>query len=131
MKVKEVPQELKFFKNTIVRDVVYAVDDEGNYAPVVSKGWEIKNDALGLVWDDIEEKCEAIREKVLSGELSPLAYHLEKNIMDIDLFAKYTGQSKKKVKQYLEVSGFEKLDDNTLQQYAEVLRISVEELKTV
>lgn len=131
MKVKEVPQELRFFKDTIVRDVVYAVDDDGNYTSVVSEGWNIKNDALDIIWNDIDEKCETIRKKVLAGETSPLAYHLEKNIMNIDLFAKYTGQSKRKIKQHLEVNGFKKLDDNVLLQYAEVLRISVEELKTI
>jgi hypothetical protein len=131
MKVKEVPQDLKFFKNTVIRDVSYAVDDDGNYTPVISEGWEVKNDALDITWDDIGEKCEEIRAKVLAGKISPLAYHLEKNIMDIGLFAKYTGQNKWKIKKHLKPDVFKKLDDRILQKYAEVLRISIEELKTV
>jgi ribosomal protein RSM22 (predicted rRNA methylase) len=131
MKVKEVPQDAKFLKNTVIRDVAYAIDDDGNYTPVISEGWEVKNDVLDMTWDDIGEKCAEIREKVVSGKLSPLAYHLEKNIMDIGLFARYAGQTKRKVKKHLNPEHFKKLDDRVLQQYADILRISIEELKTV
>ena len=131
MKVKEVPQDSRFFKNTVIRDVAYAVDDDGNYTAVISEGWEVKNDALDITWDDIDERCEAIRRKVLAGKLSPLAYHLEKNIMEIGLFAKYTGQTKRKIKKHLKPEYFIKLDDSVLHRYAEILRISIEELKTV
>jgi len=131
MKVEEVPQDAMFFKNTVIRDVAYAIDDDGNYTPVISEGWEVKNDALSITWDEISAKCEEIRGKVLAGELSPLAYHLERNIMGIGLFARYTGQSKWKVKKHLKPEKFYELDENMLQKYAEVLRISIEELKTV
>ena len=131
MKVKEVPQDSKFFKNTVIRYIDYAVDDDGSYTPVISEGWEVKNDALDLTWDNIRENCEEIREQVLAEKISPLAYHLEKNIMDISLFAKYTGQSKRAIKKHLNPKAFKELDDKILRKYAEVLRISVEELKTV
>jgi hypothetical protein len=131
MKVQEVPQDSKFFKDTVIRDVAYAIDDEGNYTSVISEGWEVKNDALDMTWDEIGEKCEKIRRKVLDGKYSPLAYHLEKNIMDVGLFAKYTGQTRRKIKKHLKPENFEKLDDSILRQYAEVLRISIDELKTV
>jgi hypothetical protein len=131
MKVKEVPQDSKFLKGTVIRDVAYAIDDDGAYIPVISEGWEVKNDALDITWDVIGEKCEEIREKVLTGKLSPLAYHLEKNIMDVGLFAKYTGLTKRTVKKHLKPENFKKLDDSALHKYAEVLRTSIEELKIV
>jgi len=131
MKIKEVPQDLKFFKNNLVRDVAYAVDDSGNYTTVISDGWEVKNDALDITWENINNNCDEIRQKVLSGELSPFAFHLEKNLMNISLFAKYSGHSKRKIKQLLKPENFNKLDDDILRKYAEILRISVEELKTV
>jgi len=131
MNVKEVPQNSRVFKNTVIRDVTYAVDDEGNYTSVITEGWDVKDDALDITWDEINKKCEEIRGKVLAGKLSPLAYHLEKNIMDVGLFAKYTGQTKWKVKQHLNPVNFKKLDESVLNKYAEVLRISVDELKKV
>ena len=46
MKIEEVPQDLKFFKNTVIRDVAYAIDSEGNYESVLSDGWDVKHDAI-------------------------------------------------------------------------------------
>jgi len=131
MNVKEVPHDSKVLRNTVIRDVTYAVDDEGNYTSVITEGWGVKDDALDITWDEIGEKCAEIREKVLAGKLSPLAYHLEKNIMDVGLFAKYTGQTGRKVKKHLNPKKFKELDESVLNKYAEVLRISVDELKTV
>ena len=131
MKVEEVPQDLKFFKNTIVRDVAYAVAETGNYTSVISDGWEVKHDALDVTWEDINEKCEEIRKQVLTGKLSPLTYHLEKNIMSVGLFAKYAGESKRKIKQQFNPEKFKNLNEDKLRKYAEILRISVNELKTV
>lgn len=54
MKVKEVPQDLKYYKDSVVRDLTYAVDEEGQYKAVVSDGWEVKNDALELALEDDE-----------------------------------------------------------------------------
>ncbi|MCL2042340.1 MAG: hypothetical protein FWG84_09955 [Bacteroidales bacterium] len=131
MKIKDVPQDAKFLTNTVIRDVAYAVDDDGAYKPVISEGWEVKNDALDITWDDISERCAEIRAEVLVGRLSPLAYHLEKNIMEVGLLAKYMGLSKRTVRKHLKPEKFKELDNSVLQQYAEVLRISIEELKTV
>jgi len=131
MKVKEVPQDSKFYTNTAVRDMSYAVDDDGNYKMVVSEGWEVKNDALDMTLEMISEKCERVRNRVLAGELSPLAYHIEKNIMDLGLLSKYTGFWKMTIKKHLKPEKFKELDDKVLFKYAEALRITVEELKTV
>ena len=53
MKVKDVPQDLKYLKGTVIRDLDYAVDEDGNYQAVVSDGWDPKNDALEITMDDI------------------------------------------------------------------------------
>ena len=131
MKAKEVPQDLKYYKDFVVRDLAYAVDDEGHYTSVVSDGWVVKNDMLGIVWDDILAECEPIRQQVLAKELSPIAYHMKKNLLDISLLSGYAGIPKRKIKKHLRYEEFMKLDETTLQQYADALRITVEELKQV
>jgi len=133
MKTKEVPQDLKYFKDLVIRDLAYAVDDEGRYTSVVSDGWVVKNDMLGMgiVWDDILAECEPIRQQVLAKELSPIAYHMKKNLLDISLLSGYSGIPKRKIKKHLRYEEFMKLDETTLQQYADALRITVEELKQV
>lgn len=129
MKIEDVPNDLKYFQNTVIRDVTYAVDDNGNYKPIVSGGWDVKADALDLTWDEINEKCEKIRAQILKGKLSPLAYHMEKNIMSVKLLATYSGVPKRTIKKHLKPKHFQNIDNETLQKYADVLRISVEELK--
>ena len=52
MKVKDVPQDLKYYKGTLARDVCYAVDEQGQYTSVVSDGWEVKDDALEMALED-------------------------------------------------------------------------------
>lgn len=131
MKVEDVPQDSKFFKGTVATDICYAVDENGEYKAVLSKGWEVKADALQSVLDDVAEQCEPIRQQVLRHEVSPLAYHMEKNLFDIDMLADNSGISKRKVKKHMEYDEFMKLDQETLEKYAYTLRISVDELKTV
>jgi len=131
MKAKEVPQDLKYFKDKVVRDFTYAVDDEGRYTSVVSDGWVVKNDAVEIVWDDILAECEPVRQQVLAKELSPIAYHMKKNLLDISLLSGYSGIPKRKIKKHLRYEEFMKLDDAILQEYADAMRITVEELKQV
>lgn len=131
MKVEDVPQDMGFFQGTVVRDVCYAVDAQGNYQAVVSDGWNVKADALQAVLDDVCEQCEPIRQQVLRHEASPLAYHMEKNLMDLDMLAANSGIAKRKVKKHLDYDAFMALDTDTLRTYADTLRITVGELLTV
>lgn len=131
MKKEEVPQDLRFFEGTVVRDITYAIDDEGNYTSVISDGWEVKNDALDLTWSEISEECEKLKQEVLAGKQSPLQYHMEKNLMSLNLLSTYTGFSKRIIKKHFDPDKFNNLNQDILQKYADVLRISVEELKTV
>lgn len=131
MTVKEVPQDLKYMAGAVIRDVAYAVDEDGRYRGVVSDGWEVKNDLLDVVWDDIRASCEEIREQVRRHEASPLAYHMTKNLQDPAMLAAYAGIPKRKVKKHLTYDAFMQLDDCTLERYADALRITVNELRSV
>ncbi|MDR0698623.1 MAG: hypothetical protein LBG28_05320 [Tannerella sp.] len=131
MKTEDVPQDLKYFKDRLIRDLIYAVDEDGHYTTVFSDGWRVKNDALGAVWDDIREQCEDIRRQVLAKEASPLVYHMKKALQDLGMLAYYSGVPKKKIRKHLKYDEFMKSDEETLQKYADALRITVDELKRV
>ena len=131
MKTEDVPQDLQYFKDKVVRDIMYAVDENGKYTSVISDGWSVKNDALNAVWDDIREQCEEIRQQVIAKEASPLAYHIKKALQDVAMLSAYADVPKRKVRKHLKYDEFMKLDDDTLQKYADALRITVEELKHV
>ena len=132
MKIKDVPQDdAGFLKEGKVRDVCYAVDEEGNYTQVLSVGWNPKNEAIRMAWEQINEKAAKIREKVLNGKLSPLAFHMERCMMNVSLLSQYTGISKLKVRKHLKPSGFQKLSPEELALYAEAFNLTPEQLKMV
>ena len=64
MKVEEVPQDLKYFKGSVVRDVDYAVDSNGKYQMVKSDGWAPKNDALDLALEEDKDREERSRMEI-------------------------------------------------------------------
>jgi hypothetical protein len=84
---------------------------------------------LKQAWSDINEKIESTRKQVLAGELSPLAYYMEKTIMDVGLLAKYSGIKKWKVKRHLKPGNFARLSENDLKKYAQALDVKEDELK--
>lgn len=116
---------------TVIRDLDYAVDEDGKYQAVRSDGWSPQNDALEVTMDGIDEECQEILQRVRAGETSPLEYHAARNVMPLDLLAQYTGFSKRKVRKHLDPKNFNKLDDETLAAYADALRITVDELKSI
>jgi len=129
MKVEEVPQDNGgFLKEGKVRDLCYAVDEEGHYRQVLSVGWDPKNEALRQSWEAVNERVEEIKQEIIKGKVSPIAYFLEKNLMDTTILSSYTGIWRWKVKRHLNPKVFKKLNQSVLQKYAEVFKISVDEL---
>ncbi|GHT09340.1 hypothetical protein FACS189426_07470 [Bacteroidia bacterium] len=131
MKIEEVPQDSRYLEKTSVRDIYYATDEDGNYHPVESVGWEPQNEALALAWEAISEEAENIRKEVLAGKKSPLAYHIAIHLFDVGILSSYSGISKKTIKKHLQPEVFNQLDETALEKYASVLNITVEELKKV
>jgi hypothetical protein len=129
MKKKDVPQDDENLFEGQFKVVKYAVDDDGNYGTVGSTGWEPENTVLNQAWDEINKKVAETVEKIEAGELSPLAYHMERNIMDVGMLSQYMDLSKRNVSKHLQPSGFNGLDNKTLKCYADVFDISVEELR--
>ncbi|HHZ65460.1 MAG TPA: hypothetical protein EYN38_00130 [Flavobacteriales bacterium] len=132
MKEDEVPQEdenkLYEGKNRLLE---YAVDKDGNYTQKHSVGFEPKNVALEQAWELIDDKVAATKKKVLAGELSTLAYHMEKNLMKPGLLAQHMGYFTWTVKRHLRPKVFAKLKLPVLEKYAHVLKVTVEQLKAI
>lgn len=130
MKAKDIPQDPSAL-DKYTKEVCYAVNESGEYVTELSRGWEIKADALDVAWDDIAKRVEAAKEKVKHGEASPLLYYMELKLMDIDIVAAYTGIWKWRVKRHLKPSVFKKLSNRMLEKYASVFEINVEDLKSL
>ena len=93
--------------------------------------WEKRFDACAVVMTKHSEEIETIRRQVVAGQLSPLAYHIQTNLFDVKLLSSYTGIPKRHIRKHLHPNTFNQLDEETLQKYATVFEITVEELKAI
>ncbi len=131
MKKEQVPQDNEGLHEGKFRDLCYAVDDDGNYVAVHSTGWSPKNEAMKQAWEEIHIKIDEARKKVINGELSMLAYYMEKNIMAIKLLSQYTGISRRKIRKHMKPDIFANLEMEVLQKYTDAFNISMEELTDI
>lgn len=130
MKKEEVPQDLSSL-GKITKEVCYATDSSGKYVTELSKGWEVKINALDVAWEDINKRIESAREQVQNNNASPVLFFMESRLMDISILADYTGFWKWQIKRHLKPNVFNTLSDKKLQKYAVAFNINLEELKSM
>ena len=131
MKKEEVPQDGGIFTNTVFNDINYALDADGNYVAVDSKGWNVKTQALEVNWDAVADDCRRVREQVLAHETSALAYHMCKQMQDVSTLSANSGISKHQIKKDLDYAAFAAEEDDVLNRLADALRITPEEIRSV
>ncbi|HNQ61929.1 MAG TPA: hypothetical protein PKJ62_06030 [Bacteroidia bacterium] len=130
MEKKNVPQDITKLEN-FTREVCYALDENGNYVTELSTGWDIKTDALGVAWTDIEERVSNARKQVLEGKASPILFFMELRLMDVGIVSAYTGFWKWTIRRHMNAGTFAKLSEKKLKKYADAFDVSVNELKTM
>jgi hypothetical protein len=129
MDINDVPQDaLEYKDRDKLKKLVYAVGKDGKYTGVGSSGWEAENTATHQAWEAIEEELLETEKQVRLGEISPIAYFMQKKLMDVSLLAKYIGKWQWQVKRHLKPSIFSKLNNTTLEKYASVFAVSKTEL---
>lgn len=131
MKISDVPQDKGMIDNDKLREICYAVNSDGRYVLAQSAGWEPKNIANDQAWNLIRESVSDTISKIKAGELSPLAYHMAKNQMNISLLAKYARCSRLRVWYHLKPAGFRRLTPDMLKRYADVFNVEVDALQRV
>ncbi len=130
MKKTDIPQDPSVL-DKFTKEVCYAVDESGKYTTELSRGWEVKASALGVAWEDIENRAAEAKVRVEKGEVSPVLYFMELRLMDMQTLAAYTGFWKWTIKRHMNPAVFAGLSEKKLAKYAEVFEVSVEELKTM
>ncbi|HEY2581292.1 MAG TPA: hypothetical protein VGI43_05780 [Mucilaginibacter sp.] len=130
MKKENVPQDLSSL-GKITKEVCYATDESGKYVTELSKGWEVKINALDVAWDDIEIRRARAKQQVLNNEASPLLYFMEYRLMDMGILSDYTGFWKWQIKRHLKPEIFKKLSDKKLKKYAQAFNVEIEDIKTM
>ena len=128
MDKKDIPQDSSPLKS-MTREVCYATNKDGKYVTGLSTGWNIKNEALAIAWDDINEQVQTAKQAVLNGEKSPIYYYFVLQLMDYKVLTGHTGFWKFSIKKHMTVKGFLRLNDTKIKKYAQAFNITVDELK--
>ena len=126
MKETEVPQEEGALRD--LTELCYVTDEEGNYTTRLSSGWEVKNVALEASLGRLQEQIDEAKANVIAGRKSPIVYYMLLNRMDWAVLADAMHCWQWVIKRHAKPSVFKKLSPKTLQQYAEIFNISVEDL---
>ncbi|MDO4228229.1 MAG: hypothetical protein Q4C98_00280 [Capnocytophaga sp.] len=127
MKKSEVPQEEGALGT--IKEVCYATDENGNYTTTLSAGWNVKTTALEESLQYIDEQANEAKKMVIQGKKSPIVYYMILCRMDWDVLAGYMNRWQWIIKRHANPNVFAKLTDKTLQKYAQIFDIPVEELK--
>ena len=107
--------------------ILYVEKEDGNYGPMQTGSYITKN-----FLDDYELKRKnlenALKEKVLRNEVSPIYYYMVLEDLSISELSARVSLRKGKVKKHLEPAHFKSLDASVLQKYAAVFDVNVEAL---
>jgi len=114
--------------NGVTKELCYVKNERGCYETVLSAGWEAKSVALDTAWEVINERIEEAKQKVIEGKNSPILFFMEKNLMDIGILSCYVQMSKLRVAVHLKPWGYKMARSSIKQRYAEIFKISVDEL---
>lgn len=111
-----------------LQTVSYKVDGQGQQQLVADRIWQPVNIVNHQAWQVIEKQVEASKHKVMRGKVSCLHYYMTANQMDPGLLASYTGQWRLQVRLHLQPFFFKRLGVTTMEKYAKVFKISVDDL---
>ena len=108
--------------------VLYAEKEDKSYGEVVTGSYVMKHylDDYYYKQKNLAKELHAELEK---GKISPVYYYMLMQDMGIGDLAKRIGISKRKLRRHFRPELFEKLDQETLDKYAMVFGIGVEELR--
>ena len=130
MKAEDVPQDdSKSYDGQ--RKLLYAVNNNGDYQGVTSTGWETESFATQLAVDDLNEQTQHALSSAQQGLSSPLAYHMLNLRFDIASLSQSSGYFQWQIKRHYRPEIFNKLSDKKLKKYADVMNITIAELKKI
>ena len=128
MKKDQVPQDqCKSYDGH--KKLMYAVDDKGHYQGVSSSGWEVEGFATEMAVQELDNKVSEMKQALLAGEVSPVAYYLPFFRFDLMSLAHATGFFQWQIKRHMKMSIFNKLPLKKLNIYCDVFNLPLQELK--
>lgn len=131
MKKDEIPQDASRLKEKNMKELCYAVDEKGRYSTGLSSGWEPKSIALDVTMENLNQEIEEAKQDVMNGNKSPIYYFMLRSKMDLSILASYIEKPKWVVRRHFRPKHFNKLKKSTLDKYAKIFDVDVNELKNI
>lgn len=129
--IEEYKDKTAWEKNLLyrnVREFHYEFDKDKGYIEVVDYNDPDVQLVTQQCWDVAADKVEYAKQKMIAGIFSPVAYLMEKKLMDVGMLSGYMELPKWRVKRHLKASVFNKLSQEKLSRYARIFEVSMEEL---
>ncbi len=117
MKEQEVNKDYK-----VKKYILYAEKNDGTYGPVEGGSYMMENE-LDDFWFKKSHMEKMLRERLLTGEISPLNYYMVLQEMTVAELADRAGVCKRKVKCQMKPERFKKARVSDLQKYAKAFNI--------
>jgi len=128
MKIDDIPQQGNELFSGETKGV-YAVNDDGKLELAQTAGWEAESTVLQQALEEIDRLTIDALERVNRGSASTLEFHMHRQRMDLAMLAQAAGRFKWQVKRHFKPEVFSKLNNSDLELYADILNISVTELR--
>lgn len=127
MKKLDIPQENNSTLNG-QRKVMYGTNESGDFQRVnyASSVEEFATIAAVEEYKELEKEC---LEEIKNDISSPIKYFMYKNRMDLPTLISVVEMFSFRVKRHLQMKHFKKLNEKTLQKYADAFAIEIDELK--
>ena len=129
MRDVEVPQDESFYGGH--SRACYAVDRQGRYVLVKSRGWQVETIATAEAVEDQVRRVESVRSEVLAGRLSPLAFHMTVRQLTPRLLAGNVGMFRWRVRRHMRPAVFVRLPERILFRYAECLDVTLDQIRRI
>ena len=110
------------------KKAIYATDENGQYCLVASSGWEVEETVTKQALGELERLAGEAHDRVSSGAVSPLFFHMYARRMDVQILSESTGIYKWRIKRHFKPAVFARLSEKIRGRYAEALGLSIEAL---
>jgi hypothetical protein len=115
---------------TYNRELFYHFDQETGFTQKVDYQNPDNQVIIKQSWDAAAQRLEEVKQLVIIGKASPIAYYMEKILMEVPMLAAYMEMPKWRVRRHMKSSVFKKLTPEILAKYAAIFEIPVDELMT-
>lgn len=113
------------------KKVIYATDSNNRYEAVESSGWEAEELVTCMAVEELNHLTADARQRVKSGETSPLEFHMYNSRLDVLGLAQVSGRFQWQIRRHFKPEVFSNISDKKLMPYCDAMGLSVEQLKTL